>query len=276
MKLNIKSLFLWIPILILLAIQIFPIYVIALTSFKTPLSLLSGDQALSLNLDSLFFGNYLKVILEDEFLAFMGTSGLIALASTLLSIFAGSLAAYVLARYQFKMRNTYSFGILCARMVPPVALALPISILLRKSFLNDTNIGLIIAHTTFNLPFAIWLLIPFFQGLSREYEEAASLDGLTVFQTFSKIIFPLATPGLMVSGIFCFLLSWNDFLFSLILAGSNTKTAPLAINGYMTSERIEWGAMTSSSVLVLVPAFILCLFLQKNIVSGINAGGVKG
>lgn len=264
------------PVMVVVIVQFFPVFVIGLTSFKTPISLLAGDQGLSLSLDTLFLGNYTKVLVEDKFLDYVGSSTFIAVCSTLLSISLGSLAAYALAKFTFRGKHYLSFGIMCSRLIPPVALALPVSILLRQSQLNDTHLGLVLAHTTFNLPFAIWLLVPFFAGIPQEFEEAAAVDGLGVFQTFSRIVLPLTLPGLIVAAIFCFLMSWNDFLFSLILSGSDTKTAPLAINGYMTSDRIEWGAMTASSMLVLIPAFILCLKLQRHMVSGMQAGGVKG
>ncbi|MBQ46441.1 MAG: ABC transporter permease [Zetaproteobacteria bacterium] len=265
---------LWIPFLLVLLVQLFPIWVIGLTSFKTPLALL--DDGGALNLDGLFLGNYQRVIFEDGLWQYVEASLIIAMASTFLSVFAGGLAAYPLARYRFRGRKPLALGILCSRMVPPVALALPAFLLLRTFGAVDHYWGLILAHTTFNLPFAIWLLIPFFEILPADFEDAAVMDGLNAWQTFRLIFLPLALPGIVVASIFCFLMSWNDFLYSLILAGSDTRTAPLAINAYMTSDQIEWGAMTASSMLVLVPVFLLCRHLQNYLVNGLTAGGVKG
>ena len=160
-------------------------------------------------------------------------------------------------------------------MIPPIALALPFFVLLRFLRVTDTVFGLVLAHTTFNLPFAVWLIMPYFASQPKAFEEAAALDGCKVGSIFRYISFPLALPGILVSAIFCFLLSWNDFLFSLILSGASTKTAPLAINAYMTSDRIEWGPMTASSLLVLIPALILCSFIQKYMNPGMG-GGMKG
>ena len=269
-----RSYLLWLPVVLLLILQLFPLYIITLTSFKEPLVLL--DDGGGLNLEGFFLGNYERVIFEDQIFKPVGTSLWIALMSTLISVGAGGLAAYGLAVFKFRGSMLLSMAILCSRMVPPVALALPAFLLLRMFGAVDNSWGLILAHTTFNLPFAIWLMIPFFQLLPKDFQDAAALDGLGPWQTFRMIYFPLAKPGIVVASIFCFLMSWNDFLYSLILAGSDTRTAPLAINGYMTSDQIEWGAMTASSMLVLIPVLVFCKYLQNHLMDGLTSGGVKG
>lgn len=262
------------PVVLILLVQLFPLYIILLTSFKEPLSLLEDGGGLSW--DGLFLGNYGRVIFEDGIWQPIKSSLWIACASSLASVSLGSLAAYALAIFKFRGNWLISMSILCSRMVPPVALALPAFLLLRMFGAVDNHWGLIIAHTTFNLPFAIWLMIPFFKLLPLDYQDAAAMDGLGLWQTFRIIYLPLAKPGIVVASIFCFLMSWNDFLYSLILAGSNTRTAPLAINAYMTSDQIEWGAMTASSVLVLVPVLVFCRYLQNHLIEGLTAGGLKG
>ena len=268
------NLFFWLSFLLVVFIQLFPVWVIGLTSFKTPLSLLEDGSALSL--DGLFLGNYQRVLFDDHLWQYVKTSLIIALSSTFISVFLGALFAYPLARFSFRGRTFLTMGLLCSRMVPPVALALPAFLLLRSFGAVDHYLGLILAHTTFNLPFAIWLLLPFFKALPDDFEASAAMDGLNTWQTFYLIFLPLVLPGLIVSSIFCFLMSWNDFLYSLILAGSETRTAPLAINGYMTSDQIEWGAMTASSMICLVPVFLLCKYLQNYLIGGVTSGGVKG
>ena len=264
----------WVFLGVLVAVQLFPILVIALTSMKTPISLLDDLGVFSPS--GFFMGNYQRVLVDDGFMEYVSTSLVIAVSSTALSIICGSLAAYALARFNFRGRTYLALGILCSRMVPPVALALPAFILLRFFGAVDHSIGLILAHTTFNLPFAIWLMMPFFEILPKDFDDAAAMDGLGAIQTFRIIFLPLATPGLIVASIFCFLMSWNDFLYSLILAGSETRTAPLAINAYMTADQIEWGPMAASSMLVLVPVFFLCRYLQNHMIGDLTAGGVKG
>jgi multiple sugar transport system permease protein len=260
------------PLALLLLLQLLPIALLLLASLRTPVSLLEHGP---LSLRGLHLGNYREVITRGHFLDHMWTSTRIALSSTALSLGAGSLAAYALARLEFRGRRLLAASFLVSRLIPPVALAIPVFLLLERVGHTDTPLGLVLAHTSFNLPFAIWLMMPFFAALPREYEEAASIDGCTRFQAFRIVIFPLALPGLLVAGIFCFLLSWNDFLFSLVLAGSRTRTASLAVNGYMTSFGPDWGPMSAASVLILVPVFLFSLALQRHIVSGLGAGGVK-
>lgn len=261
------------PLGALLVVQLFPVVIIVLTSMKTEVSLLEHGP---FSLSGFSFGNYAKVLVEDAFLLPMGNSLLIAVLATLLSLACGATAAYALARMRFRGHGILSAGLLCGRLLPPVALALPLFVLLKKFGLTDTVTGLTLAHASFNLPFAIWLLMPFFESLPKSLEEAAVIDGCTRAQVFRHVFFPLALPGLLVTAVFCFLLSWNDFLFSLFLAGSRLKTAPLTVNGYMTGFGTEWGPMTASSVLILAPVFAFSLLLQRHLVGGIASGSLKG
>jgi len=268
-----KKAALLLPVVLLAGVQVFPVVVIILTSLKTPVALLEGSL---FRLSGFELSNYQRVLFQDDLLTPMGNSFVIALASTLLSVGAGAMAAFALARIDFRFKKTFAGALLAVRLLPPVALAVPLFLLITKLGLADTRTGLALAHSAFSLPFAIWLLLPFFLGIPRELEEAATVDGFTRFQILRLIYFPLALPGLGVASMFCFLLSWNDFLFSLILAGSRTKTAPLAVNGYMTGFGPEWGPMTAASVLVLAPVFLLSLFLQRSLIGGIQSGGIKG
>lgn len=268
-----KKALLLLPVLLLACVQILPVVVVALTSVKTPVALLEGKL---FGTEGFFLGNYAKVLLEDGLHRPLLTSLVVAAISTAISVAAGSMAAFGLARLEFRFKGTFAGAILCARLLPPVALAVPLFLLINALGLSDTRLGLALAHATFSLPFAIWLLMPFFAAMPKELEEAALVDGFTRFQIFRLLYFPLALPGLLVASLFCFLLSWNDFLFSLILAGSDTKTAPLAVNGYMTGFGPEWGPMTASSVIVLLPVLALSLLLQRYLVGGLQAGGIKG
>lgn len=268
-----KKFFLWIPLFFILFIQLFPVALILMTSFKSEHDLLRSGP---LSFSKIDFSNYLRVIETDSFLNYLGTSLKIGLGSTALSVILGLLAAFGLSRINHRTGDHLKIGLICARLTPPVALAIPLFLLVKSLGLTDTDSGLILAHTTLNLPFAVWLMLPFFSQLPKSYDEAARIDGCSLFDTFWRIILPLSLPGILVTTLFCFLMSWNDFLFSLVLAGSKTKTAPLAINAYMTGFGPEWGPMTASSVLILIPVFILSLSLQKHLIGGLNAGGVKG
>ncbi|MFK7827479.1 MAG: carbohydrate ABC transporter permease [Oligoflexales bacterium] len=264
----------FIPAMFLAIAQFFPIYVIALTSFKTPLALM--EDGMSLSFIGLSLENYEKVLTEDGFLSHIWVSLTVAIFATFFSIIIASLAAFALARFKFRGKKFLTLTILCSRMVPPVALAMPVFLLVDLLGVHDTIWGLVIAHMSFILPFCIWILLPFFVALPHDLGEAAVIDGLSSTKIFSMVYLPLALPGVLVASIFCFLFSWNDFLYSLILAGSQTKTAPLAINAYMTSDRIEWGAMSASSMIVMVPIFLLSLLVQKHFAKGVPSAGIKG
>lgn len=268
-----RTVLLALPLVALVVIQLFPVAVVLLTSITAPIDLLRRGP---FGFGAVFFGNFEQVLVKDGFLSPLANSAIIASASTVISVLFGGLAAYGLTRFHFRGRRVLTMSFLCARIVPPIALAVPAFLLLKALGATDTLAGLTLAHTTFNLPFAVWLLLPFFDGLPVQIEEAALVDGCSRFQLFARVVVPLAVPGLMVAGIFCFLLSWNDFLFSLILAGSSVKTAPLTVNAYMTGFGPEWGPMTAASVVILIPVFAFSFALQKHIIGGVTAGGLKG
>ena len=196
-----KRLLKYIPLLIIFIFQLLPIYFILITSLKAPVDLLYDGTALVFTASTSEITP--GVLFEDAFLIPVYTSLLVALGSTIISVALGSAAAFVLAKYKFKAKSTISLSILCLRMIPPVALALPLFFITQLGAI-DSVFGLIIAHTSFNLPFAIWLMIPFYEGLPSEFSDAAKIDGLSDLKIFTKIYLPLSLPGIVVSSIFCF------------------------------------------------------------------------
>lgn len=261
------------PVLLLLVIQLLPIWMILLTSFKSPIGMLQDFPLFSLQ--HLGLDNYYRVLVTDQFGHYLWTSALVAFSSTGIALAAGSLAAHALTRYPFPAKKSFIMMVLCARMLPPVAVAVPVFLLLKSLGLLDHLFGLIIAHSTFNLPLAIWMLLPFFSGIPQEIGDAIAMDGASPITAFRLVYLPLIRPALAVTAVFCFLMSWNDFLFSLILAGSSTKTAPLAINSYMTADQIEWGPMAASATVVMIPVFIFSIILQRHRFHGLS-GSLKG
>ena len=195
-----KRLLLWLPLVLLLAIQLGPVLVIVLTSFKTQLSLL--DQAGVLSWTGFSLENYVRVLVEDDFLTYVWTSTRIAVLSTLASVLLATPAAFALTRIQFPGRKMLAATILCSRMIPPVALAIPVFLLLGAMGATDSEPGLILAHMTFNLPFAVWLMLPFFDSIPRDFENAATMDGAKELQVFWHIMVPMALPGMLVTSIF--------------------------------------------------------------------------
>lgn len=258
---------------IILFFQIAPVVMIIQTAFKTPRSLLEGGV---FNLDGWTASNFIRIFSEQSLGSDLSNSIIIAIGSTFLSVLSGTMMSYALTRWQSRNRTHLMTALLIARLLPPVALALPLFLLLNQLHLHDTRSGLILAHTALNFPLATWILLPFMDGVPRALEEAASIDGASQRQTFLQIVLPVTKPGIVVAGLFCFLMSWNDFLFSLILAGSNVKTAPLTLNGYVTGFGTEWGPLCAGACILLLPVFALSFKLHEHMIASPTQGGVKG
>ncbi|MGM0409760.1 MAG: carbohydrate ABC transporter permease [Bacillota bacterium] len=265
-----KSLF-YIAVLLLLIIELFPIFLVITTSFKPYKSVFTANPFASFQPT---LANYKEVIIERDFLINMLNSVIVAVATSLISVSFGAMASYSLARFKFKGKKQIGMGILASRMIPPITLSVPLFILMLKVGILDSYLALILAHTSFILPYVVWLTLPFFKNVPTAYEEAALIDGCSRASSFIRIFIPLVAPGLVVAAIFSFVYSWNDFLYALILAGSEVKTVPIAVSGFIGQFGPKWGAMTASGTLALIPTFILALTLQKYIISGISVGGI--
>lgn len=222
------------------------------------------------------FASYHRVLYNIPFAHYFVNSLLIAAGTTAGGLVLGSLAAYGFARYPFRGAGLVRFLILVTRMVPRVALVVPYFLMMIRLGLLDTRTGLVLAYVSFALPFAIWLLIGFFEDVPREVEEAALVDGCSPLRTFLIVTLPLAAPGLVVTSIFTFLLSWNEFLFALVLSGVRAKTLPVVIAGFNTDVGPLYNDMSAAATLVMIPTVILTLVLQRHVVRGLTLGAVKG
>ena len=221
------------------------------------------------------FNNYIDLFNESSFIKQFYNSLITSSVSTILSMLIGVPAAYSISRARYKYEKYISVWILFSRMAPPIAFAIPFFLLYRNLGLIDTKIGLIIIYLTFNLSLVIWIMIAFFEGIPKTLEEAAFLDGASIHQTFMKIVLPLTTPGLATTAIFCFLFSWNDFFYSLILTRSKSMTAPVAIVNFMNYEGWEWGKITAGSVLIMLPVIIFSILVRSYLIKGLTAGAIK-
>ena len=203
-------------------------------------------------------------------------SVIIAVGSTLLSTCLGTLAAFGFARFRIRWENAFLLGYLLIRMVPAVSLVLPLYQLFRILGLNDTYAGLIIAESTFQVPFVVWMMTGFIRQVPAELEESAMVDGLSRPRAMLRITVPLITPGLFATVIFNFVQAWNDFLYPLVLTSQNTQTLPVAIIGFIAEGNIFWGEMAAAGMLVLLPVILFSMLAQRYIVAGATAGAVKG
>jgi multiple sugar transport system permease protein len=226
--------------------------------------------------------NYRQIFGQLQFQKYVWNSLWIAFASALICLAIGSLAAYAIARY--KTGGTpFSLTILGTQMLPPVALVIPFYLLARQTVslggweisFFDRGITLAIVYLSFNLPFVVWILIGFFQSIPRELEEAARVDGANPFRAFWQIVLPLALPGLLAAGIYAFVLSWNEFLFALILTGRDSRTMPVALASLMTSQGNQVGAICAATIAMMGPIVVLTWFIQRYLVRGLTFGAVK-
>jgi len=255
------------------AIELYPIVITVVNGFRRDIVILSGQP---FKLSQLTLRSYHMVLKNPGFQLGMKNSVIVGLLSTGISVFIGALASYGIARFRFSWRNGLAYSFLVFRMLPQISLVIALYLMFSTIGIRDTVGGITLAHTSFNVPYVIWLLLPFFTAVDKAYEEAAMVDGCNRGGVFFRIFLPIVAPGLVVAAVFAFLNSWNEFLYALILTGVNAKTAPIAINGLLGGETLTWGQACAAGTLMLVPVFFFTLGMQKFLIRGITAGGVKG
>lgn len=253
-----------------------PIVWMVLTSFKTQAEVFATPPVLiPANFD---FSNYVGALaappLGSDALAAIWDSTVVSVVAAAVSVAIGSLAAYSIARYKTGGPH-FAFWILSTRMFPPIAVALPLFLIFRDLKLLDTHLALIVANTVFNLPFAIWLLKGFIEDIPKELDESATLDGATPFGTFWRIILPLIGPGLVAATLFCFIFTWNEFMFALLLTRREVFPLTVMIPSLVGGHEILWGQIAAAGTVAIVPGILLAIFLQRYIVRGLTLGAVK-
>jgi multiple sugar transport system permease protein len=202
-------------------------------------------------------------------------SVIIGFGSTFLSIFLGTLAAYAFSRFRIPLADDLLFFILSTRMMPPIAVAIPIFLMYRELGLSDTHLGMIILYTAVNISLAVWLLKGFIDEIPREYEEAALIDGYTRFQAFYKIVLPQAATGIASTAIFCLIFAWNEYAFAVLLTSGNAQTAPPFIPTIIGVSGLDWPAVAAGATIFLLPVMIFTVLLRKHLLRGITFGAVR-
>jgi len=220
------------------------------------------------------FENYLG-LLQERFPKFFMNSVVVSLTTTALSMLLGVPAAYAMARARFRGSEGLRLWILFTRMVPPIAVALPFFLMFRTAGLLDTRLALVIVYLTFNLGLVIWTMEVFFAGIPPSLEEAARIDGASVLRIFLKVSLPLSAPGLATTAILCFLFSWNDFFFSLVLTRTQAMTAPVGIINFLNYEGWEWGKIAAGGTVVMLPVILFALLVRRYLISGLLTGAVR-
>ena len=202
-------------------------------------------------------------------------SVIIGFGSTALSIFLGTLAAYAFSRFKVPLKDDLLFFILSTRMMPPIAVAIPIYLMYRELGLSDTHVGMILLYTAVNISLAVWLLKGFIDEIPREYEEAALIDGYTRFQAFRKVVLPQAATGIASTAIFCLIFAWNEYAFAVLLTSGNAQTAPPFIPTIIGVGGQDWPAVAAGATLFLLPVMIFTILLRKHLLRGITFGAVR-
>ena len=219
------------------------------------------------------FKGYVEVFAKHPFLLYTWNSLVVAVGSTLLGLIVGLPAAYSIAQWR---QHKLALAILVARIIPGISYLIPWYILFRNLKMVDTYQALILTHLVVGLPITIWVMIGFFEDIPPDLREAALIDGCTDYGAFWRVAVPLVKPGVVATAILAFIFSWNNFLFSVILAGRNTRTLPIAVFNMIGYEEINWGPLAAAATLITLPVIILTLIIQRHIVTGLTFGAVKG
>ncbi len=267
-----ERLFLYILIFILVFAIMFPFIWILIMSFKPTEDMFAWPP-------KLFFSPTIEHYLglwSGDFPKSFWNSLVTSVGSTIAAILLGVPGAYALSRMAYKTGSRMSLLILASRMAPPIAFTIPYFLAYRFIGLHDTLSGLILIYLTFNLSLVIWLMRSFFDAIPRTLEEAAWIDGATMWQGFTRIILPITGPGLAATSILCFLYSWNDFFFALILTRTEATTAPVAVVNFLDHEGWQWGKIAAGGTMVMMPVLVFSVAVRKFLISGMSAGAVKG
>jgi multiple sugar transport system permease protein len=200
---------------------------------------------------------------------------IIGFGSTFLAVLLGTLAAYAFSRFRIPFADDLLFFILSTRMMPPIAVAIPIYLMYRELNLTDTHIGMILLYTAVNVSLAVWLLKGFIDEIPREYEEAALVDGYTRLQAFRKVVLPQAVTGIAATAIFCLIFSWNEYAFALLLTSGDAQTMPPFIPFIIGEGGQDWPAVAAATTLFLIPIVFFTIVLRKHLLRGITFGAVR-
>jgi ABC-type glycerol-3-phosphate transport system permease component len=260
-------------------VTLFPIYWLFVISVKPAVDLFSTP---SIILTDVYWQNYIDVWNDETLRGYMVNSLVISSGNALLCTTLGFFACYALTRFNFAGKESIFFWTITNRMAPPAVFLLPLFLLMTQVYrfgdfsLLDTRIGMILVYCTFNLPFAIWTLRPTLDGIPRELDEAAFMDGASSWKVISDIVFPLCRPGLAVTLILTWVFAWNEYLLAATLTNFNARTLTTGLSEYVTTTGTEWGIMAAISVFTLIPALIVFTLVQRHIVAGLTFGAVKG
>lgn len=249
-----------------------PIIWMVLSSLKTEANMFSMPPKFTF---APTFSTYAFMFSEGNFGSFLKNSVIAACSSTAIALILGTLGGYALARGNYKGGRQIAFWIISTRMTPVAAAIVPLYLIFAKFHLIGSTFGLVFAYTTFNLPFALWMMLTFFADLPPDMEHAAMVDGATKFQAFYRIALPQVAPGLVATGILCLMFAWNDFAFASVFTGHDNQTIPVAASLLVSQTGIAWGQAMATGTVIITPMLIAGLAVRKYLVRGLSMGAVK-
>jgi multiple sugar transport system permease protein len=264
-------------VLILIAlVGLAPLVYLLLLSFKSRIEVLQVPPSLDFDWETVK-ENYDTVINDLKFPTYILNSVIVTFSSTIIALVLGAPAAYAFSRLHFRGRETWASTILSFRFMPPIAVAIPIFLMIRWLGLPDSLAGLILPYVAFSLPLVVWIMIGFFDEIPRDIDDAALVDGCTRPMVLVRVLLPLARPGMAVASIFGLIFIWNEFLVGLyIITSQGEQTIPIAASSLLTTESpIDWNIAATVGVLTVIPILIFSVFIQRWIVRGITAGAIK-
>ncbi len=258
-----------------LAFAVVPLVWMVLTSVKTNREI---TQDTSLIPQALTTANYVSLFSGREFGAYLTNSIIVTFVSVAVALILGTQAAYVLARFRLRggMHRYVGFSLLMVRLLPPIVIIIPIFLVAQQVGLLNTRLSLIVVYAAFNVTIVVWMMESFFREIPVDLEEAAMVDGDTRFTAFRRIVLPLAAPGLVATGIFAAITTYNEFLFALVLTSTPAaETMPIGAATLIGRINVDWGAMSAAGVVGALPIVIFSIFVQKHLVRGLTMGAVK-
>ncbi len=272
-KRRLSSIGKWIILIVFLLWTIIPILLVVGNSFKKARDIFT-------DVPRIFFeptlDNFVNAFTKSDIGLYFVNSTIVALFSTLIVIVLATFASYGLTSFNLRFANTIANGFLLGKLVPVIAMLLPIFVIFNAVGLRGTLVGPVIAHVALNLPFAVWLLMGFFRDIPRELEQAAMIDGCTRMQAFWRVLLPVVVPGIAAVFILSAQYSWNELLFSLQLTNLETYTLPVGIASFVGAISVDWGLSSAAATITMVPMIIIGFFVQKYIAQGTTGGAVKG
>ena len=261
------------PLLLIVLFALGPYVWMMMTSIKTNADI--GAWPVRYWPDAFTTEHYHALLERTSFGGNLLNSLIIATGACLLGLGVSLPPAYAFSRYRFRGRRLLMTQFLVINMFPIVLIIIPLFVLMRNIGLLDTFIGIILGHSTFAVPFSIWMLTSYINAIPKDLDEAARIDGATTLEVLRLIILPVVMPGLVTTGIYIFVTSWNEYLFAMMLSGQNVRTVTVALQLFIGEFSVQWGLLTAAGTLIALPVTLLFLLVQKRLVSGLTSGAVK-